>query len=80
MGIKADYQGLSINPCIPEGMEGLHGHPQVPRVEYQIEVRNPNHICKGVKQVTVDGKKVAGNVIPFETGKKVVKVEITLEA
>jgi hypothetical protein len=33
-----------------------------------------------VKKVTVDGKSVAGNVIPFEAGKKVVKVEITLEA
>jgi cellobiose phosphorylase len=37
-------------------------------------------VCKGVKSVTVDGKKVAGNVIPYEAGKKTVKVEITLEA
>jgi cellobiose phosphorylase len=49
-------------------------------VEYQIEVKNPSGICKGVKKVTVDGKAVAGNVVPFEAGKKVVKVEITLEA
>jgi cellobiose phosphorylase len=49
-------------------------------VEYQIEVKNPNGICKGVKKVTVDSKAVADNVIPFEAGKKVVKVKITLEA
>ena len=49
-------------------------------MEYQIEVKNPSGICKGVKKVTVDGKAVAGNVVPFEASKKVVKVEITLEA
>jgi len=37
-------------------------------------------VCKGVKKVVVDGKEIAGNVIPFEAGKKIVKVEITLEA
>ena len=61
-------------------MARLHRHPKVPRRRVQIEVKNPNGICKGVKKVTVDGKSVAGNVIPFEPGKKVVKVEITLEA
>jgi cellobiose phosphorylase len=35
----------------------------------QIEVKNPSGICKGVKRVTVDGKSIAGNVIPFEAGK-----------
>jgi cellobiose phosphorylase len=49
-------------------------------VENQIEVKNPSGICKGVKKVTVDGKAVAGNVVPFVAGKKVVKVEIALEA
>jgi hypothetical protein len=44
-------------------------------VGYQIEVKNPNGVCKGVKSVTVDGKKVAGNVIPYEADKKTVKVE-----
>ena len=49
-------------------------------MENQIEVKNPSGICKGVKKVTVDGKAVAGNVVPFVAGKKVVKVEIALEA
>jgi len=80
LGIKADYKGLSVNPCIPKAWKGFTATRKFRGVEYQIEVKNPNKICKGVKSVTVDGKKVAGNVIPFETGKKVVKVEITLEA
>jgi cellobiose phosphorylase len=80
LGIKADYKGLSINPCIPKAWKGFTATRKFRGVEYQIEVKNPSGICKGVKQVTVDGKKVAGNVVPFEAGKKSVKVEITLEA
>jgi len=29
---------------------------------------NPDHICKGVKSVTVDGKAVKGNVLPIFDG------------
>jgi cellobiose phosphorylase len=80
LGIKADYKGLKIDPCIPKAWKGFTATRKFRGVEYQIEVKNPSAICKGVKKVTVDGKAVAGNVIPFEAGKKVVKVEITLEA
>jgi len=80
LGIKADYMGLKVDPCIPKKWKGFTATRKFRGVEYQIEVKNPNGICKGVKEVIVDGKAIAGNVIPFETGKKVVKVEITLEA
>ncbi len=35
---------------------------------YNITVKNPNHVCKGVKAMTVDGKAVDGNVIPVCDG------------
>jgi cellobiose phosphorylase len=31
---------------------------------YEIEVKNPSHVCKGVRSVTVDGEGIAGNVVP----------------
>ena len=44
---------------------------------YDITVKNPNHVCKGVKSMTVDGKAVDGNVIPvMDCGKH--KVEVVL--
>jgi cellobiose phosphorylase len=79
-GIKADFKGLKVDPCIPKSWPGFTATRKYRGVEYQIEVKNPNDVCKGGKSVTVDGKKVAGNVIPYEAGKKIVKVEITLEA
>ena len=80
LGIKADYKGLKVDPCIPKAWKGFQAKRKFRGVEYHIEVNNPHGICKGVKSVIVDGKQVAGNVIPFDTGKKTVKVEITLEA
>ncbi len=79
-GIKADFKGLKVDPCIPKSWPGFTATRKYRGVEYQIEVKNPNGVCKGVKSVTVDGKKVEGNVIPYEAGKKIVKVEITLAA
>jgi cellobiose phosphorylase len=62
LGIKADFKGLSIDPCIPKGWKGFTASRKFRGVEYQIEVKNPCGICKGVKKVTVDGKAVTGNV------------------
>ena len=80
LGIKADYQGLKVDPCIPKKWKGFTATRKFRGVEYQIRVKNPKGICKGVKEITVDGRKIAGNVIPLATDKQVVKVEIVLRA
>jgi cellobiose phosphorylase len=50
-------------------------------VEYTIEVKNPQGVSKGVKSLIVDGKKVAGNLLPSPSdGRTAVKVEVTLGA
>ena len=44
-------------------------------------MKNPKGKSKGVKSLVVDGKKIAGNVIPLPTdGRTAVKVEVTLGA
>ena len=35
---------------------------------YEIEIKNPAHVCRGVKAVTVDGNKIDGNVLPVCDG------------
>ena len=38
---------------------------------YNIEVKNPNHVSKGVKQVMVNGSPIETNIVPIlEEGKK----------
>ena len=43
---------------------------------YEITVKNPDGVCKGVREITMDGQPVAGNIIPCTPGEH--KVTVTL--
>ena len=45
---------------------------------YDIEIKNPAHVCRGVKEVIADGKKIEGNVLPAFGDGKNHKVEVIL--
>ena len=64
LGIKPDYDGLLIDPCIPENWDGFTVIRKFRDSEYQITVTNPEHVNHGMKQVKVDGIKIKGNRIP----------------
>ena len=70
LGIAADFDGLKIDPSIPHEWDGMKATRQFRGATYDITVKNPNHVCKGVKSMTVDGKPVDGNVIPVMDGGK----------
>ncbi len=77
LGIKPEYNGLKINPSIPHEWDGFTASRLFRGATYEITVKNPDHVCHGVKSVTVDGKAVDSNVIPvFENGTH--KVEVVL--
>ena len=42
---------------------------------YQIVVRNPKGLSKGIKSLKVDGKEIAGNVLPLAPAGATVRVE-----
>ncbi len=78
LGIYPTLEGLSVNPCIP-GDFGDFNITRVYRgVTYEIEIKNPHKVEKGVACLTVDGIEVQGNVIPYDSSKKKVKVIATL--
>ena len=78
LGIKPDFDGLMVNPSIPSSWEGFKATRLFRGAKYNITIKNPNHVCKGVKSLVVDGKAIDGCVVPFVEGKKEVNVEITL--
>ena len=78
LGIKPDFDGLMVNPSIPSSWDGFKATRLFRGAKYNITIKNPNHVCKGVKSLVVDGKAVDGCVVPFVEGKKEVNVEITL--
>ena len=64
LGVKPQYDGLMIDPCIPGDRKGFTVDRKWRGGTYHIQVENPNGVQKGVVSVTVDGKKLDGNVIP----------------
>ena len=70
LGVKTDYDGLVIDPCIPSKWEGFKMTREFRGATYQIEVLNPNHISKGVKRILVNGSEITSNTVPIlEKGK-----------
>jgi cellobiose phosphorylase len=76
LGIRPDFEGLLIDPCIPTHWKGFKATRKFRGATYKIEVMNPDGKSKGVKTVTVDGAPCKSNLIPvFGDGKEhIVKV------
>ncbi len=65
LGMRPGYRGLLVDPCIPAAWDGFKVSRSLRGARYAIEVRNPQHVNKGVVKVEVDGKTLEGNVIPY---------------
>ena len=71
LGIKPDYRGLKIDPCVPADWDGYSVKRLFRDTVYNIKIENPNHVCSGVKQMFVDGIEVEGNIVPlYKDGKE----------
>ncbi|MFD1314021.1 GH36-type glycosyl hydrolase domain-containing protein [Namhaeicola litoreus] len=64
LGINPDYDGLEINPCIPNEWKGYKVKRKFRGANLYIDIQNPNKVSKGVKSLTVNGKQMKGNKIP----------------
>ncbi len=78
LGIRADYKGLIVDPCIPRGWNDFKAKRYFRGAWYNIEVTNPKHISKGVKSVNVDGKAINSNVVPVFNDQKEHKVKVIM--
>ena len=75
LGIIPEWDGLKIDPSIPKAWDGFKASRFYRGATYDITVKNPSHISKGIKAVTVDGKAIEGNILPvFENGTHTVEV------
>lgn len=79
LGIRPDYDGLIIDPCIPDTTDGFTAKRKFRGNTYHITVRNPAHVQKGVTKLIVDGATIDGNMIPAINGTgHDVTVEVTM--
>lgn len=71
LGIRGEYDGLRVDPCIPAEWDGFRVQRWFRGAWYVIEVRNPDHVCRGVSSIALDGEPPAGRLLPvFGDGKE----------
>ena len=69
LGVYPTHKGLSIDPCVPADFGDFEITRKYRGAVYNISVKQ-NGAQKGIKKLIVNGKEVAGNVIPYEDGVK----------
>lgn len=74
LGIRPTYDGLEIDPCIPETLKEYKVRRVLRDASFDIIVRNPNGKQNGVTSITVDGQAWSGIIIKATPGHHVVEV------
>ncbi len=64
LGIRPEVDGLRIDPRIPPVWDGFKAMRRYRGRVLRIVVHNPEHVCRGVVKMIVDGNPVEGNSIP----------------
>lgn len=55
LGIRPDFDGLTVSPCIPQNWSGFTATRNFRGAEYRISVENPDRVSKGVARLMVNG-------------------------
>ncbi len=75
LGIRPDYNGLIVDPCIPSEWNGFTVTRKFRGSICKITVKNPTHVCKGIKALIIDGITVQEKSIPVFSDGKVHEIE-----
>jgi cellobiose phosphorylase len=78
LGIRPEYDGLRIDPCIPSAWSGFSAKRRFRGRMLQITVHNPQNVCRGVVDMRVDGKTTPGNLLPPDLPEIEQEVEVWL--
>jgi cellobiose phosphorylase len=78
LGIKPDYDGLAVDPCVPKDWKHYEVNRKFRGADYHITVLNPSGVNHGVKSLTVNGTAVEGNVVPMQAEGTTNEVVVTL--
>ncbi len=78
LGIQPTLDGLEISPVIPSSWDGFTVTRKYRGVTYNITVKNPKHVSKGVEKVIVNGKQVERSLIRADAGTGEVHVEVVM--
>jgi cellobiose phosphorylase len=66
LGIRPDYGGIRIDPCIPKDWDNINISRRFRGKMLNIEIRNPNKNEKGIEKLILNGNEIYDNFIHFE--------------
>lgn len=76
-GVRPVPEGLLLDPCIPSDWEQVTVKRKFRGASYDITIENPDRHSGGIREISVNGQKFAGNVIPQQSsGEHVVTVRL----
>ncbi|MBB6478601.1 GH36-type glycosyl hydrolase domain-containing protein [Spirochaeta isovalerica] len=78
LGVRPEYNGLLIDPCIPTGWKGYKIKRSFRGDTYEITIDNPESLNRGVFSLILDGRKVDGNLIPYAGDGKIHSVQVIM--
>ena len=78
LGIQPTLDGLRVDPCIPHTLTCYTVTRRYRGAVYHIAVDNTAAVQHGVQSITVDGKALAGNVLPLAAAGTTVQVQVTM--
>jgi cellobiose phosphorylase len=67
LGIRPELDGLRVDPCIPMEWDGFSVERIFRGHRLHIRVHNPQHVSRGVREISLDGRKIEGNLIHLPT-------------
>lgn len=77
-GIRPEYHGITIDPCIPADWNSVFVKRKFRGKWLEINIENSTKAQKGVRQLFVNGVKVEGNIISMELLKETNEVKVYL--
>uniref|UniRef100_UPI002ED53DC1 GH36-type glycosyl hydrolase domain-containing protein n=1 Tax=Lacrimispora sp. TaxID=2719234 RepID=UPI002ED53DC1 len=77
LGIRPGFNGLIIDPCLPDSIKEFSAVRKFRGANYYIHVDHTKQNDNGILSILVDGKPLEGKEIPYVEGKKEYHISLT---
>ncbi len=78
LGLRPEIDGLRIDPCVPSAWDGFTATRRFRGKTIEIEVRNPDHVCRGVETIALNGEPLPDNLVPADRLQDRNRVDVVL--
>lgn len=76
LGVRASFEGLTIDPCLPDSIKNLTITRKFRDAVYNITISNEKH--ERVSSLIVNGNEITGNTVPYNKDTKVYNVTVNI--